>query len=171
MPARSIVDAAQWARSDDAARSLVADGFQRGLVTREEMYAVLDRLPRARRRALIVRTVDDASGGSHSLAELRSLRPNRRLGLPSPTRQAARTDRAGRRRYLDVLYEPWRVHVEIDGAQHFSAEASWADMRRQNDLWVAGGTVLRFPAWLVRDRPDEVFAQVRTALEAAGWRP
>src|SRR2546430_12327433 len=134
MPARSIVDAAQWARSDDAARSLVADGFQRGLVTREEMYAVLDRLPRARRRALIVRTVDDASGGSHSLAELRYLRHNRRLGLPSPTRQAARTDRAGRRRYLDVLYEPWRVHVVIDRGPHLSPRANGGGMRPRKDL-------------------------------------
>ena len=43
-------------------------------------------------------------------------------------------------------------------------------MKRQNGLWVAGVTVLRFPTWLVRDRPDEVFTQVRAALLAAGWR-
>lgn len=170
MPARSIVDAAQWAPSDDVACAVIAAGFQRGLVTLQEILAVLDRLPTARRRVLIARTAADAAGGSHSLAELAYLRHNRRLGLPSPTRQAARVDSAGRRRYLDVLYEPWGVHVEIDGTQHFSAEASWADMKRQNDLWVAGMTVLRFPTWLVRNNPDEVFAQVRKALHAAGWR-
>jgi very-short-patch-repair endonuclease len=170
-PARSIVDTAQWAASDDVARSVIAAGFQRGLVTREEILAVLGRLPRARRRALIARTADDAAGGSHSLAELDYLRHNRRLRLPEPTRQAARTDRAGRRRYLDVLYERWQVHVEIDGAQHLDADATWADMRRHNDLWVAGITVLRFPAWLVREHPNEVFAQVRAALLAHGWRP
>jgi hypothetical protein len=42
-------------------------------------------------------------------------------------------------------------------------------MKRQNDLWVAGDRVLRFPAWLVRRRPAEVAAQVRAALVAAGW--
>jgi hypothetical protein len=47
MPARSIVDAAQWARTDDAARSVIAAGFQRGLVTLGEIRTVLDRLPRS----------------------------------------------------------------------------------------------------------------------------
>ena len=47
----------------------------------------------------------------------------------------------------------------------------WADMKRQNDLWVPGDRVLRFPSWAVRHRPDEVAAQVRAALLAAGWRP
>jgi very-short-patch-repair endonuclease len=83
----------------------------------------------------------------------------------------SRTDAAGRRRYLDAYFEEWGVHVEIDGEQHDEAQARWADMRRQNDLWVAGDRVLRFPAWLVRRRPAEVFAQVRAALIAAGWRP
>jgi hypothetical protein len=46
----------------------------------------------------------------------------------------------------------------------------WAeDMRRQNDIWVAGDRILRFLAWLVRSRPDEVAASVRAALSAAGW--
>jgi len=31
--------------------------------------------------------------------------------------------------------------------------------------------VLRFPAWLVREDPGQVIAQVRSALVAAGWRP
>jgi hypothetical protein len=42
-------------------------------------------------------------------------------------------------------------------------------MKRQNDLWIAGVRVLRFPAWLVRERPAEVVTQVREALMAAGW--
>jgi very-short-patch-repair endonuclease len=59
--------------------------------------------------------------------------------------------------------------VEIDGAQHLEVRAAWADMKRQNDLWITGVRVLRFPAWLVRTRPAEVLAQVRAALIAAGW--
>jgi hypothetical protein len=170
MPARSIVDAAAWASSDDTARAVVAAGFQRGLVTVDEINTVLTRLPRTRRRGLIVRTAQDAAGGSHSLAELDYLGANRRAGLPEPTRQARRRDAAGRQRYLDVLYERWGVHVEIDGGQHHDPAVSWADMKRQNDIWIAGDRVLRFPAWLVRERPGEVFSQVRAALIAAGWR-
>jgi hypothetical protein len=46
-----------------------------------------------------------------------------------------------------------------------------ADMRRQNDIWIAGERILRFPAWYVRSRPADVADQVRRALAAAGWTP
>ena len=49
--------------------------------------------------------------------------------------------------------------------------AYWADMRRQNAVWIAGERILRLPAWVVRNRPAEVVDQVRAALLAAGWRP
>jgi very-short-patch-repair endonuclease len=82
-----------------------------------------------------------------------------------------RVDSSGRRRYLDAWFEEWQVHVEIDGGHHMDVRQWWADMKRQNDLWIPGDRVLRFPAWLVRERPAEVAAQVRAALLAAGWRP
>ena len=44
-------------------------------------------------------------------------------------------------------------------------------MRRQNELWISGERVLRFPAWLVRRDPIAVISQIRAALFAAGWRP
>ncbi|WP_329102357.1 endonuclease domain-containing protein [Micromonospora sp. NBC_01699] len=77
----------------------------------------------------------------------------------------------GRVRYLDVYYEDWGVQVEIDGGQHLEIRTYWADMARQNALWTAGDRLLRFPAWLIRDRPHEAIAQVRQALLAAGWQP
>lgn len=80
-----------------------------------------------------------------------------------------RRDSAGRRRYLDAYFEQWRVHVEVDGGQHLDPAHAWADMRRQNDLWVEGDRVLRFPAWVLRAHPEEVIAQLRAALRAAGW--
>jgi hypothetical protein len=113
----------------------------------------------------------DAGGGAHSLPEVEFVRLCRRAGLPTPKCQASRVDAAGRRRYLDAYFEEYGVHVEIDGEQHVEATARWADMRRQNDLWIAGDRVLRFPAWLVRRDPRTVAAQVRAALLAAGWRP
>jgi hypothetical protein len=44
-------------------------------------------------------------------------------------------------------------------------------MQRQNDLWIVGERVLRFPAWVIEHRPDEVAAQLRSALKSAGWDP
>jgi hypothetical protein len=167
--ARSLVDAAQWARSDDLARSLIAAGFQQRLVTADALGAVLNRLPRARRRRMIERTIIDAAGGAHSLAELDFLGLCRANDLPEPSRQVIRRDATGRRRYLDAYFDRWRLHIEIDGSQHLDARQAWADMRRQNDLWIAGDRVLRFPAWALREDPKEVINQVREALRAAGW--
>ena len=43
-------------------------------------------------------------------------------------------------------------------------------MARHNQLARRNEVLLRFPAWLLRDRPAEVAAAIRTALRAAGWR-
>jgi very-short-patch-repair endonuclease len=168
-PARSIVDAAQWARTDAEARAIVAAGFQQRVVYEEDLREVIDRMPRLRRRKLILAVATDAAGGAHSLAELDFLSLVRRAGLPEPTRQKIRYDATGRRRYLDAYFEEWKVHVEIDGGQHLDPRAAWADMRRQNDLWIEGDRILRFPSWAVRAHPAEVIAQLRTALRRAGW--
>jgi hypothetical protein len=169
--ARSVVDAAQWARTDDQARAVIAACFQQRLVALRGVEAVLGRLRRARRRQLILQTARDAAGGAHSLAEINLGRLCDVHGLPVPARQVVRRDATGRRRYLDAYWRQWRVHVEIDGSQHVDPRHAWADMQRQNDLWIAGDRVLRFPAWALRQAPDAVVTQLRAALHTAGWRP
>jgi hypothetical protein len=167
--ARSVVDAAQWARTDTEARALIAACFQQRLVRGDDVSGVLARLARARRHQLITTTVADAAGGSHSLAELDFLGLCRSGGLPTPSRQVVRRDGTGRRRYLDAYFPEWRIIVEIDGGQHLDPGQAWADMRRQNDLWTAGERVLRFPSWALRTDPTAVVAQLRAALRSAGW--
>jgi hypothetical protein len=44
-------------------------------------------------------------------------------------------------------------------------------MRQHNEVAIVGERLLRFAAWTIRHRPDEVLAQMRAALIAAGWRP
>jgi len=169
MAARSLVDAAQWASTDEQARGIIAAGFQQRLVGHDDVDQVLALMPRARRRALVIEAAADARGGAESGAEAGFLRLCRRNGLPEPTCQVRRSDGDGRRRYLDAYFEQWHLHIEIDGSQHMDVRAWWADMRRQNALWIPGDRVLRFPAWAVRHRPAEVVAQVRAALLAAGY--
>jgi hypothetical protein len=65
--ARSLVDAAQWARDDADAAAVVAAAFQQRLVTGDEVLAVLDRLRGVRRESLIREAVEGARGGSHSV--------------------------------------------------------------------------------------------------------
>ncbi|WP_242624921.1 DUF559 domain-containing protein [Krasilnikovia cinnamomea] len=168
--ARSLVDAAQWAPTVAETQAIVAAGFQQRLVRAADVRAVLERLPRARRRRIIGRAVDDATGGAHSLAELDFVALCRRHRLPEPKLQVVRRDAAGRRRYLDALFEEWQVHVEVDGGHHLEVRQAWADMSRQNALWIAGDRILRFPAWAIRHDSATVVAQLRAALHAAGWR-
>jgi hypothetical protein len=166
-----VVDVAQWARTDDEARALVAAACQQRLTVPAEILSVLTRMPRARRRALVRETAHDVAGGVQALSEIDFVRLCRRYRLPAPDLQEPRIDGDGRRRYLDAYWRRWRLHVEIDGAHHMDVRNWAADMRRQNEVWISGDRILRFPAWLVRQRPAEVAAQVCAALEAAGWRP
>jgi hypothetical protein len=168
---RSVVDPARWAAHDDRARAIVAAAFQQRLVTGDDVEAALAALPKVRRRAVIREAIADARGGGQSLPEAQFLRLCRAGGLPRPTCQVRQVGTSGSHRYLDALFDEWQIHVEIDGAQHMDVRQWWADMKRQNDLWIPGNRVLRFPSWAVRHRPDDVAAQVRAALMAAGWRP
>ncbi|MFV2083711.1 hypothetical protein [Micromonospora sp. LOL_021] len=133
-------------RSDDAAQAIIAAGCQQRRVVPAEILAALRWLPRVRRHRLIAAAAADAGGGATALSEIDVVRLCRRYRLPPPDLQQRRKDRAGRVRYLDAYWRRWRLHVEIDGAHHMDVREWAADMRRQNDVWIAGDRILRFPA-------------------------
>ena len=164
---RSLLDAAAWSRSDNAARALLAAGVQQRLVRADQLTEALERFPTLRRHALIAGTLADIAGGAQALSELDFARLTRRFGLPKPDRQVMRPDREGRCRWLDAYWQKARLVVEVDGLWHMEAAAWWADMRRDNDLTISGLRVLRFPAFAVRDQPEVVAAQIRAVLMAA----
>lgn len=169
--ARSTVDAASWAHTDREAISLVTMAFAQRMVTLEEIRDVLNRMPRVKRRQLIWVVAADAAGGAEPVDELDLTALLRRNGLPLPDRQAVRLDTSGRRRYLDVSFMDSPVRVEIDAAHQLDPELAWAEADEQNRRTGVAEYALRFPAWVVRDRPDKVAADIRRALIAAGWRP
>jgi hypothetical protein len=169
--ARAVVDAAQWAGTDDEALAVVAAACQQRLVSPHQIREVLERLPRAHRRELVRLAVGDIEGGASALSEIDFVRLCRQAGLPRPDLQKRRRDASGRVRYLDAYWEAWGLHVEVDGAHHMDARQWAADMRRQNDVWIAGDRILRFAAFDLRSRPETVVAQLTAALRAAGWRP
>lgn len=167
--ARSVVDAAGWASDDDEARSLVAAACQQRRVLPEEIVEVAGRLPRLRRRGLVLETARLAAGGAGASREIDLVKLCRRHGLPAPELQERRQDATGRNRYLDAYWRRYRLHVEVDGAHHLDERHWAADMLRQNEVWLRGDRVLRFPAWLLRSDPARVVTQLRAALGAAGW--
>jgi hypothetical protein len=169
---RSVVDAASWARSDDVARLVIAAAFQQRLVTAPEIVQVLDRMPTARRRLLVLETTRDAAGGSHSLGELHFVAICRDFRLPLPSRQVTFIDSRGRRRYLDAVFDEWHAAIEVDGAHHDDDIVQrWDDLGRDTDLQLAGFRILRLTLHEVRRDRGSAARKLRALLELEGWRP
>ncbi len=165
--ARSLVDAAAWAGSDRRAQAVLAAGVQQRLVRPGDLLAVVTGNQRLPRRVMIKATLDDIAGGAQALSELDLARLVRRHRLPRPDRQAPRRDAAGRRRWLDAVWEAARLIVEVDGIHHLDADQYWADMDRGNDFILDGYRILRFPAFVVRYQADYVAGKIRVALARA----
>jgi hypothetical protein len=167
--ARSLVDGASWARTDNAARVILAAGVQQRLVAADDLILVALPVSNLKRRRLILGTAADVGGGSHSLPELDFLELCRRFGLPTPSRQVVRRDSEGRRRFLDVYWDEYGLVVEIDGMFHMAADQWWADMWRGNDHTVGLEGLLRYPSFAVRREARRVAQQAAAALRARGW--
>ena len=164
--ARSLTDAAAWMPTDRGAMAVLAAGVQQRLVRADDLREVADRMQSLRRRKLILETLGDIAGGAQALSELDFTRSVvRAFRLPEPTRQAARRDARGRRRWTDVSWDEYKIAVEIDGAQHTEDPLQrWDDMARDIDLGADGYRTLRFPAWLIRSDPEQVARQIHRAL-------
>jgi very-short-patch-repair endonuclease len=170
--ARSLIDAAAWMPTDRGAMAILAAGVQQRLVRAQDLSQVTDRLGALHRRKLIGETIGDIAGGSQALSELDFTRQViRAFRLPEPSRQAARRDARGRRRWTDVMWDDYKIVVEIDGAQHTTDPLQrWDDMERDLDLGLGGYQTLRFPAWLVRTKPEYVARKILETLRRAGYQ-
>jgi very-short-patch-repair endonuclease len=169
--ARSLVDAAAWRYGDRGAQAVLAAGVQQGLVLPGHLTGELDRNRRVHRRKLMSETISDIAGGCGALSELDFLRnvirPHR---LPEPDRQVPRADEAGRRRWLDAVWEKARLIVEVDGAGHADILQYWKDMDRDNQQKLSGYDTLRYASFAVRYHADYVAGQIRQVLRDRGMQ-
>ena len=169
--ARSLVDGAAWMPTDRGAMAVLAAGVQQRLVRVDDLSRVVERIETLRRRGQMTGILADIAGGAQALSELDFTRQVvRRHRLPEPSRQVARRDGRGLQRWIDVMWDDWKIAVEIDGAQHADPLQRWDDMERDNGLNIDGYQTLRFPAWLVRQEPEYVARKILEALQAAGYR-
>lgn len=166
---RSIIDTAALRPRPEDAFAVIAAGVQQRLVTPELLAAAIDSSGRLRHRGILRAGVLDLLGGAHSLPERDFLRIVRVAGLPMPDLQSVRTH-AGKRRYLDVYWKRYRLAAEIDGMGHLSVGRWIDDMARSNEVVVDGDAVLRFPAILIRTRPDVVEDVLVRAFLTRGWQ-
>ncbi|MGN6605512.1 MAG: hypothetical protein ACTHMS_00685 [Jatrophihabitans sp.] len=165
--APALVIAASSFDSPRPACGILAAAVQQRLVRPWELRAAVQAASRTRHRHALLLAVDDIEGGAQALSEIDFARMCRRARLPEPRRQVVRLDEAGRRRYLDALWERPDgsvFGVEVDGALHLAASHWWHDMLRQNELTIAGTPMLRFPTVVVRHEPALVVDQVQRML-------
>lgn len=167
-PARSTIDAASWAPTDLAARAVVLAAFQQGLVSVRTIREALQRRGRCRRRALVIESMLDASGGIQSLPERDFDRLLSAAGLPRPTRQRAIRGKDGRH-YLDVDWQGWRVAAEVHGIPHMNVARWDADIVRANEVVIGGRRLLAFTSYAIRHDPDAVRDQLVRMFRASGW--
>lgn len=167
--ARSLVDAAAWMPTDRGAMAVLAAGVQQRLVRADDLCLVAERIATLHRRRLVIDLLADIAGGSQAISELDFIRlVVRPFRLREPSRQSARRDHRGRRRWIDIAWDDRKVAVEVDGAQHTEDPLQrWDDMERDIDLALDGYQILRFPAWLVRKDPEYVARRVQEALRPA----
>lgn len=167
-PHIAAVRAALWAQSNKQAALLIAMTVQQRLATAESIGAALLAVKRDKRRRFLEAVLLDVIDGAQSMGELDFARECRRRGILKPDRQHICRGKDGRY-YLDARWIRFRVVVEIDGLHHSFAQTVVPDAFRQNEVSLAGDTVLRLPLLALRVAPEEFFDQILRALEARGW--
>jgi hypothetical protein len=166
--APALVVAASSFADPRSACGILAAAVQQRLASVAPLRVAVERAIRSRHRGTLLAALDDIAQGSQALSEIDFVRLCRRFKLPGPEQQTVRTERNGRRRYLDAT---WRRHdgrlvvVEVDGALHLSVQRWRDDQMRQNEIALGGALVLRFPSVVVRAEPGLVAEQLRRALE------
>jgi hypothetical protein len=141
--------------------ALLAATVQQRLIRAESLPPLISAEKTLPHRKLYMAVAGDIEGGAHSLLEIDFRRLAQQAGLPPPRQQVVRTDRSGRRRYLDAEFDTFVV--EVDGAIHLRPLAWWDDMFRQNSIVITGRPVLRFASVGIRLFPDKVVEQLREA--------
>lgn len=167
----AAVEAAGTCRTPAAAGGLLAAVVQQRLSTPPRLRAAVLASARVRHRRELLAVLDDVEGGAQALSEVRLVRLCRGAGLPAPAQQEVRLDAAGRRRYLDALWElddGRRVLLEVDGVGHVEEGRWYDDLLRAAEVARPGELVLRLPARALRVEPERVVALLRRHLGPTG---
>lgn len=132
----TVLDLIQAAATFEEAYAWICDAIGRRRTTAARIRIALDARPKFRWRRDIELALGNAGEGALSHLELRYVQGvERPHGLPAARRQARISSR-GASRYLDNLYEDYRICVEIDGTAAHPAAEQWRDKRRDRSVLV-----------------------------------
>jgi very-short-patch-repair endonuclease len=138
------VDLTQVSDTFEDAFGWLCRAVGRRLTTPDRLRVALAARSRVRWRADLSAALGDISAGVQSPLERRYVtKVERAHGLPSARRQACVLV-AGRRRYLDNLYEEAKLAVELDGLAAHPPEQRWADSHRDNEIAGLGILTLHY---------------------------
>jgi hypothetical protein len=165
----TVLDLIETAATFDDAYTWICRAIGRRRTTADRIRIAMDARKKMRWRREIALALGDAQGGALSVLEYRYVhRVERPHGLPAARRQARIRQSTGNR-YLDNLYEPFAVCVELDGTAAHPADEQWRDKRRDNANTVSGLLTLRFGLLDLGDHRCETAAAVATLLRSRGW--
>ena len=177
-PPRLRLEEAVLDVADDATRpweavDVVLRAVQRRATTAARLRRALAARSRHRWRRLLGLVLEDVVAGALSALEREFLRTVERAhGLPSGAYnpgELVRELRQRRRRYRDVRYHPWRLVVELDGAEAHPPEEDWKDQEKDNGVTRSGRSSLRYGWRAVAHDPCAVAAEVADSLRVRGW--
>jgi Protein of unknown function (DUF559) len=132
-------------------------------ISADEVCAIADRHRGARGLRQLEKALGLVDIGSQSPRETSLRLLLIRAGLPRPTTQIPVATDQGQMYYLDMGWEDLMVAVEYDGEHHRLDRWQYnKDNRRREKLERLGWIVIRVTA---TDRPDDIVARVRDALE------
>lgn len=170
VPELAAIRAAQWARSERAAVTVLTMAVQQRVAQPARISRLWNELERPTRRSLLDEVVPLICHGVQALGEYDFARLCRSRGLPEPQRQEVVTSGDGRV-YLDVYWRRYGVHAEINGAQHYRGLAPVQDALRQNDRALGDDVSLQIPVLGLVTDAARFLDQVEHALRRKGWRP
>jgi hypothetical protein len=168
--AQTVLDLVESARDLDDAYAWLSRAVTTDAATVAMITQALKQRKKIPARAWLEDALTDVSDGVHFPLERRWARDVERAhGLPAATRQARRNGADGVR-FLDNLYEPYSLSVELDGAAFHAPEEREADYYRDNETTIAlSARVLRYGFRQVANRPCVPAAQFARALIKHRW--
>lgn len=165
----TVVDLTQCAATFDEAFGWISQACSSRLCTAGLIRAALERRKKLRYRAGLLVALGDVADGVLSPLEYRYVHGvERPHSLPAARRQVMVT-LAGRRRYLDNLYQDYLLAVELDGAAAHPVAERWRDIHRDNSLAGLGLLTLRYGWSDVTAQRCGVAAQIAGVLAQRGW--
>jgi very-short-patch-repair endonuclease len=167
----TVLDLIEASASFDEAYDWICRAIGRGRTTAGRIRKALDARPKFPNRRDTELALGDASEGALSWLELRYVRGVERIhGIQAAKRQARVRQETGNK-YLDNLYEDFRVCVELDGTTAHPRDEQWRDTRRDRWNLVYGKMVTMRLGYLdLRDQQSrcETAAEVATVLSDHG---